>query len=198
MTRHRSILAACLFAVTLPAVAAAGSAPTRHPFDRVGAGASVLLGAGSPLGLLGIEGHLDLRSHAYLSGGVGLGPAPQVAAMGHLRQVLGADRVVALSAGYGISYGKHYWSEGFCFESSCASKAGYVYWHNAELSLELRPPVQPGTIALVSRVFGGVAVAGNPGNLQCTSSDVHHCETAHADDGGGPLPYLGVTIGVLF
>jgi hypothetical protein len=188
-------------ALATPAMAhAAEGAPIGNPFDSFGGGTSLLVGVGTPLGLLGLEGHLDLRSHAYLTAGVGLGPYPQVAGMAHLRTVVGDRGWAALSAGYGISYGKHSWSEIPCFDGPCARKVGNIYWHNVEASLEFRQPPQPGTKLLIARVFAGVAVAGNRGNLQCVGDAyiISSCEQLHADDGGGPLPYLGASVGVLF
>jgi hypothetical protein len=179
------------------ALAAADPAPGGDRFDSFNAGVNVAFGLGAPLGAIGAEGELDFGPHAYLTAGAGLGKGLQVGAMAHLRTIIGSRRVAALSAGYGLSYGNHHWSEFFCFESDCAEKEGYVYWHNAEVSLEVRQPPQPGTVALIARGFLGVAVAGNRENLRCVTS-IQHCEEAHTDDGGGPLPYLGGSVGFLF
>jgi hypothetical protein len=41
----------------------------------------------------------------------------------------------------------------------------------------------------------GLALAANPDALQCVGPAPADCQTRHADDGTGPLPFMGVSIG---
>jgi hypothetical protein len=179
-----------------PAAAAPTATVPRDPYGP-GIGIGLTGGLGAPTGLFGVEAELDVQRWLSISGGAGMagGGRPQVAGMARLRMPL-ANQVTALSFGYGLSYGNYYWKE-FCYFDAghCpAEKAGDLWWHNLELGLELREA--SGRLPVRLRLFGGLAVAGNPHALRCFGGGSSHCLSHHADDGKGPLPYLGVSVGL--
>jgi hypothetical protein len=193
----------------------AGSATAGPSKDSFGAGISGVVGLGTPVGLVGVEGRLDATPWVFLTAGVGMNggpliahedPAPQVAAMAHLRLPVSEDwfegrsRQLAFSAGYGRSRGKHEWHYFALFDDNAdygGTKKGTLWWHNFELAGEKRV-LRTGLPAFVIRVFAGVAVAGNPGDLHCVGAGISDCEALHPHAGTGPVPYFGTSAGFWF
>jgi hypothetical protein len=183
-----------------PAAAAA-----EKPLDSFGGGVNGVVGVGTPVGLYGIEGRLDLVRWLFLTAGVGVNPAPQIAATAHLRVPLpGAipDRQFALSAGYGLSGGEHKWDDwrsiNFDQESEDrAKKVGLLWWQNVQLGAEARVR-SVGLPVIVCGLFAGMAVAMNPGDLHCYGYEPEACERRFPDAGKGPVPYGGAFAGFWF
>jgi hypothetical protein len=197
------------FSACLPALLTivAAASPTPRTLDSFGAGVSLGTGLGTPLGLLGIEGRLDVTRWAFLTAGVGTGmrKGAQVGAMGHLRLSVPSalpERQWAFTAGYGASRGNHYWQRpSDCFlDAECGEepeKEGMLWWHNFELGAEVRMR-SPTTQIVTIRILGGLAVAGNPQDLHCFGRQRAWCESLSEDTGTGPYPYAGVSMGFWF
>jgi hypothetical protein len=166
-----------------------------NPFEAFGGAVSATLGLGTPVGLLGIEGQLDLRSWLMLTAGGGKGNAgPQVAAMLHLRALLHAERSAsaALTLGYGLSGGRYH--EQLCIFDSCNPElGGTLWWHNIQGGVELLLPSASGRYSLVLRPFVGVAIAGNPRDLKCLD-----CTSLSYEVTSRWLPFAGISAGVGF
>jgi hypothetical protein len=194
-------------AVFLTAAGAAGmpAAAAEKPLDSFGGGVNGVAGLGTPVGLYGVEGRLDLVRWFFLTAGVGLNPAPQIAATAHLRFPLPSaipDRQFALSAGYGLSRGEHQWDDwraiNFDQESEDrARKVGLLWWQNFQLGAEARVR-SVGLPIVVCGLFAGLAVAMNPGDLHCYGYEPDDCERRFPDAGKGPVPYGGAFAGFWF
>jgi hypothetical protein len=194
----------CLVALSLVAAGTRAQA-TEKPLYAFGAVVNGVGGAGTPVGLVGVEGRLDFASWLFLSAGAGLNPSPQLAAMGHLRVPLPTaipSQQVAITAGYGRSRGKHTWRDlsniNFDQESDYASnKEGMLWWHNFQIDVEVRFR-QRALPVMVIGGFGGLAVAGNPQDIHCVGPGSQECESLHRDSGFGPIPYFGLFAGFAF
>jgi hypothetical protein len=168
----RSKLRTALFGaavfLTRQSVAGADEPPAAaNTFAPFGGGVGATVGLGTPTGLLGIEGQLNLQSWLFVTAGVGLGTAgPQVAGMVHMRRPLQTETGVAFTLGYGISGGRYH--EHLCIFESCDPElGGTLWWHNVQAGVEVKIGSSTKHSSWTMRPFGGVAVAGNPHDLEC-------------------------------
>jgi hypothetical protein len=190
----RRVAVVLALAVALSAGTAAAD-DARALMNGFGGGFDLGLGVGAPLGLLSVEGRLDLTRWLFLTGGAGVAPQVQLGATVHLRLPPAPGRSFAWTAGYGLSRGRHVWKPWkFCQFEECdvPIKRGTIFWHNVELGLDIPRRSSSGQVILWG-LFAGLAIMGNPQDLQCQNA---LCDpVANHADGTGPYPYLGVTLG---
>lgn len=161
----------------------------------------VSLGAGTPMGTIGIFGELTPRPWGTLGLGVGMsGQRPQVALMSRLLvPILPGDPQVVLSFGLGLSAGPYEWTWcGLGCEAHHVphDKYAMMLWGNAEAGLELRVPR-----GMQFRFFGGVAehIAGwGKACVPTTIGPGAGQPCAAADDRIVPLPYGGIAVAHAF
>jgi hypothetical protein len=150
------------------------------------------VGAGTPLGYVGLELARRLWPSFQISAGAGMGVSgPQIALMPRL--LFGHGRSV-LVVGAGLSRGK-YKSNGTCYELShddltCAHLTGTANWANAEIGGEYR-----WINGISFRYFGGYGRAF-AGDLVCAGNAIDQC---NADPNPGrTLIYTGFALGQAF
>ena len=186
-----AVLALTLVAAVSGRAAAAGNDGGASPFESRPTVIYGVLGAGTPVGLVGVEVEETILPNWSLSAGVGWGAANAPQAAGMIRwQGGGANTKVTLGAG--ISGGQYKWTE-FCLDA-CANgpvtKSGTVAWGNFEVGVERR--FSSGFVVRDFLGYGHVIA----GNLVC-DQPVTVCGPYYQNDGYS-LIYIGGALGYSF
>ena len=186
-----AVLAFTLVAAVSGRAAGANNDGGASPFESRPTVIYAVLGAGAPLGLVGVELEETVLPNWSLSAGFGWGAAnaPQGAAMIHWQ---GGGAYTRVMLGAGISGGGYQWKE-FCLDA-CANgpvtKSGAVAWGNFELGVERR---FSGGFVIRNFLGYGHVIAGN---LTC-DQPANICGPYYQNDGYS-LIYIGGALGYSF
>lgn len=127
------------------------------------------LGAGTPVGLIGIMVDYLLSPAFSLAGGVGFGsapddsPGPHGAVMARLRPARGEKNAFILGGGFSIGPYRRLGSALGDYGTSVSSDLGYFF--QGEVGWERRTPK-----GFMVRLTAGIAAMLNPGSLSCKDS----------------------------